>query len=79
MIHEIGGDYMDFGEFRAAAARANVTNRSMADELGISEQALYNKINGITEFKNSEIKKLASILKLSLDGVNRVFFDGDVN
>lgn len=70
---------MNFPEFRVAVAKAGETNRSLARGLGLSEQALYNKLNGQTEFKNSEIKKLAEILHLSMESVNLIFFDGCVN
>lgn len=70
---------MNFAEFRAAVARANVANKTLAAHLGLSEQALYNKISGKTEFKNSEIVKLADILNLTMNDVNDIFFSGSVN
>lgn len=70
---------MNYGELRAAIARANVTNRRVAAELELSDQAVYNKLNGLSEFKNSEIKRISSMLKLSMDDVNHIFFDNDVN
>ena len=66
-------------ELRASIARAGVTNRSLAAQLGLSEQALYNKIQGETEFKGSEIKNIARILGLSMGDVNLIFFDREVN
>lgn len=70
---------MNSGEFRMAIARAGTSNREVAANLGLSEQAFYNKINGRTEFKNSEIVKLTKLLRLSMDAVNIIFFDGNVN
>lgn len=70
---------MDYGEFRVALARKRMSNRELAAQIGISEQALYNKANGITEFKNSEIKKTAELLHLSMQEVNNIFFNGKVN
>ena len=70
---------MNYPEFRVAVARSGATNRELAAALGLSDQAFYNKINGQTEFKNSEIKKLAAKLCLSMEEVNRIFFDGEVN
>lgn len=64
---------MNLPEFRAAVARAGVSNRAIAAHLELSEQALYNKMNGKTEFKNSEIVKLAEILGLSMNDVNVIF------
>ncbi len=70
---------MNAGELRVALVRNKVSNRDLAILIGLSEQALYNKINGTTEFKNSEIKKIAELLNLSLQDVNDIFFDGIVN
>lgn len=70
---------MNNTEFRVAVARAGISNRELAGDLGLSEQALYNKMSGRSEFKNSEIKKIAVILKLSMEAVNSIFFDSIVN
>lgn len=70
---------MNVAELRASIARAGVTNRKIAAELGLSEQALYNKMQGESEFKSSEIKKMANLLSLSMQDVNLIFFDFDVN
>ena len=70
---------MNSEELRVAITRANVSLRELADKLGVSEQAFYNKLNGRTEFKNSEILKLAKILGLSMKSVNLIFFGNGVN
>lgn len=70
---------MNQSEFRVAVARRGISNRAMAGRLELSEQAFYNKINGQSEFKNSEIKALAEMLGLSMAEVNAIFFDGEVN
>ena len=70
---------MNYSKFREAVAYVGISNREIAKLLGISEQSLYNKETGKTEFKNSEIKLLSQILSLSLDKVNDIFFDGKVN
>ena len=70
---------MNCTELRASIARAGVTNRSLAAQLGLSEQAFYNKIQGETEFKGSEIKNIARALGLSMNDVNFIFFDQEVN
>lgn len=64
---------MNYPELRASIARAGVTNRKLSEFLGISEQTFYNKMQGGTEFKGSEIKKLAGILCLSMTDVNNIF------
>lgn len=70
---------MNRPELRASIARKGITNRKLAEILGLSEQAFYNKIQGKTEFKESEIKSLATILKLSMRDVDNIFFDKCVN
>ena len=70
---------MNCPELRASIARAGITNRKLAEHLGLSEQAFYNKIQGDTEFKGSEIKGLAKVLNLSMKDVNTIFFERDVN
>lgn len=70
---------MDETALRVAIARAGVTNRFLARNLGISEQAFYNKISGESEFKSSEIRKLSGLLNLSFNDINDIFFSGCVN
>lgn len=70
---------MNAKEFRVAIARAGLSYRALAEALGLSDQAFYNKMNGKTEFKNSEIVKLAKVLDLSMDAVNLIFFSNEVN
>lgn len=65
---------MSRAELRAEIVRKNVTNRELAKDLGISEQAFYNKIKGVSEFKESEIKRIAFVLCLSPERVNDIFF-----
>ena len=64
---------MDRAELRAEIARKQITNRAIAAELGISEAAFYNKLCGKAEFKESEIRKLIDVLKMSADTINRIF------
>ncbi len=70
---------MDRSELRAEFARQGISNRRIAAELNISEQAFYNKMSGVTEFKESEIKKLIQILGLSAADVDRIFLFASVN
>lgn len=70
---------MNCPELRASIARVGVSNRELAKILGLSEQSFYNKIQGETEFKGSEIKRLATALHLSMEEVNIIFFDQGVN
>lgn len=69
----------DYAELRAATARAGKTNRQLAKDLELSEQAYYNKIKGRVQFKNSEMVMLARLLALDKNMVNHIFFDGELN
>lgn len=70
---------MNYLKLSAQMTEKGITKRDVALQLNVSEQALYNKLKGLTEFKNSEIKTLASMLDLSMNDVNLIFFDGGVN
>ena len=54
------------------------TKDKMASLLGLSRQGFYNKLGGVKEFKASEIKKLALILKLTNSQKNLIFFSDSV-
>lgn len=62
-------------EMRAAMARAGVSNKFMAEKLGLSSTAFYNKLTGRSEFKNSEIKIIAKTLSLSASELEAIFFE----
>lgn len=64
---------MNRTELRAEIARKGLRNRFIANELGLSEQTFYNKLNGTTEFKESEIKALIRILDLSPARIDEIF------
>ncbi len=70
---------MDRAELRAEIARAGISNLALARQLGISDQAFYNKMNGKSEFRESEIRKLVEILSLSPEKLNLIFLRSGVN
>lgn len=49
----------------------------VAERLGISTQALYNKVNGTSEFLNSEMQALREMLHLSNPEFLALFFSAD--
>lgn len=57
-----------------AITRSQISKRDLAKKLGISEQGLYNKLNGISEFKASEIRALSDALSLSSQEREEIFF-----
>lgn len=64
---------MNREELRAEIARKNITRRSIAQALGISETSLNLKMKHYREFKESEIRKLIDVLSLTPDDVSRIF------
>jgi len=44
------------------------------EQLGLSRQGFYNKVNGKTEFTASEIEKLSRLLKMSVAQRKQCFF-----
>lgn len=46
----------------------------IASELNLSRESLYQKLEGKTEFKVSEVQKLTRVLNMSNDMRNIIFF-----
>lgn len=49
-------------------------SRFIAEKVGISYQALLNKINNLTDFKAPEIAALCGLLKISPEMRDKIFF-----
>ena len=54
--------------------KAGLSKRDFAFKLGISLQALYNKMGNKVEFKASEIKTACEILHLDIKKKEEIFF-----
>lgn len=64
----------DTMEMELSITRANITKREIAKRLGISETALYHKLNNTVEFKASEIVKMKEMLHLTDKQRDKIFF-----
>jgi len=64
---------MNRDELRAAIAKRNITKTALAEALGLSYTALYYKMTGQNEFKESEIRTLARVLNFTADDINHIF------
>ncbi len=53
---------------------SGMTVVSVAAKSGIQRETLYNKLNGKSEFKASEIRGLTETLRLTRDEQDRIFF-----
>lgn len=60
--------------FRAVMTSHGDNQRAVATALGITEQTLGRKLNGYTDFTQSEIRALTKIYKLSPTEVDYIFF-----
>lgn len=64
---------MNREELRAEIARKEVSKADIAKALGITPTALWLKMKGEREFKETEIKALARLLNLTPEDVDRIF------
>ncbi len=53
---------------------SGLTFAFLSKHLNIDRATLYNKVNGITEFKASEIAIISKLLNLSVEERDRIFF-----
>lgn len=65
---------MDGQKLRGRISAEGIKFCSVAGRLGISTQALYNKVNGVSEFSNSELATLKEMLHLTDQEFMALFF-----
>ena len=68
---------MDAAQLECEMKRKKVSKGDMCKMLGISRSAFYRKCNGRSEFTQSEIQKIASILELK--DLAPIFFNEKVS
>ena len=61
-------------EFEIMLLKHDTSKRKIADFLGISLSGLYNKLSNVSEFKASEIQKIATMLNLTVEEREKIFF-----
>ena len=57
----------------------NIPITTIAEKMGLSRQSLYLKLNGLREFKASEMIKIFDILRLTSEEKNFIFFADKVD
>lgn len=67
---------MNKNAFKSLMALHGDTRQSLAAALKISKQTVGGKINGHTDFKQSEIRKIIERYNLTPAEVDEIFFDG---
>lgn len=65
---------VDVNEFKAARVRRGYTQKSLAEEIGITPAKMSMKENGHTKFTVKDIGNIAKVLQLSADEITRIFF-----
>ena len=65
---------MNTRELRKRIKESGLKLEAIARRMGINRVSLWNKIQGRTEFKASEIKSLCQILNLSAEQRDYIFF-----
>lgn len=65
---------MNKTELIVELTRNNLTIPKAAAAIGISKKAFYAKVEGRSEFKQTEIQKLTQLLSLSVDRMLEIFF-----
>ena len=65
---------MDTNMLRSVLVRNGDNVAALADKMGLSQTALYRRINGETDFDYKEIKAIKDIYNLSPDEIDAIFF-----
>lgn len=64
---------MNKNEFKAAYIRKGYTQKTLADELGMTQVSLWKRMTGKVEVTLSEMNRISSILELTPKERNRIF------
>lgn len=59
--------------------QSSISKTTIAKDLGITRQGLYNKLEGKQEFKSSEIKLISHMLNLTSAERDAIFFSDYVD
>lgn len=65
---------MNEKELRCEMVRRGYSISTLADATGIGRKAMYTKLSGKSDFKQSEIKKISEVLQLTGSQILNIFF-----
>lgn len=68
---------MNKNAFKSIMVLYGDTQKTVADALGVTDQTVGDKINGLSDFKQSEIKTLIDRWNLTPTQVDDIFFSVD--
>ena len=66
--------FPELKELKQLMKRKNLSYRKFSEIIGISADALNNKLNGYYSFRSDEVEKIVKVLKISDDNINIYFF-----
>ena len=69
---------MNKNVFKSIMVLHGDTQKTVADALDVSPQTVGDKLNGLTDFTQSEIQALAERYKLTPAQVDEIFFGGEL-
>lgn len=64
----------DLALLRRKIDNSGLTVTAVAQKSGLKRETLYNKLQGVSEFKASEISALTLVLQMSRDERDKIFF-----
>lgn len=70
---------MRYDLLREKIQSSGKTLTHIASVMGLSREGLYNKLDGTTEFKLSEINSISKELGMTKNERDRIFFDKNVD
>lgn len=70
---------MKVNDLKAEIIRAGLTMGGLANILGISRSALFRKVSGVSEFKQSELQIIKDNLDLDSMKMDLIFFEKKVS
>lgn len=59
--------------------KKGIKQKQIAESLSITPQSVYRKVNGINEWKGSEITRIVELLELSREESDAIFFGKGVD
>lgn len=65
---------MNIANLKAEIARKNLSVPQLAKLINMDKKTMYSRINGHTDFKQSEVALISKVLELNQDEIMSIFF-----
>ena len=65
-------------ELKGARTRLGLTQRDLAQRIGMSEGSYQKRESKVQDFKLNDVAAIAMVLGLKMQQVNDIFFDGNL-